>query len=63
VAMKVVRAIGHSQGHKQTLNPPEARCRAQFPPQTAKRWPGFCHKPRNQSLCGEIRLKQASGRC
>src|SRR5262245_54715034 len=27
-------------------------CHARFPPQTAKRWPGFCHKPRNQKLCG-----------
>jgi hypothetical protein len=24
-------------------------------------WPGFRHKPRNQDLCGEIRLKQACG--
>jgi hypothetical protein len=38
-------------------------CHARFPPQTAKRWPGFRHKPRNQNLCGEIRLKQACGRC
>jgi hypothetical protein len=38
-------------------------CHAGFPPQTAKRWPGFRHKPRNQNLCGEIRLKQACGRC
>jgi hypothetical protein len=36
---------------------------AGFSPQTAKRWPGFRHKPRNQNLCGEIRLKQACGRC
>jgi hypothetical protein len=35
---------------------------ARFPPQTAKRWPDYCHKPRNQNLCGEIRLKQACGR-
>ena len=33
---------------------------ARFPPQTAKRWPDYCHKPRNRNLCGEIRLKQAS---
>lgn len=35
---------------------------ARFPPQTAKRWPDYCHKPRNRNLCGEIRLKQACGR-
>ncbi len=38
-------------------------CDAGFPPQTAKCWPGFRHKPRNQNLCGEVRLKQACGRC
>ena len=27
---------------------PTPCCRAGFPPQTAKRWPGFRHKPRNQ---------------
>src|SRR5215475_6418755 len=37
-------------------------CHARFPPQTAKRWPAFRHKPRNQNLCGEIRLKRACGR-
>jgi len=31
-------------------------CHAGLPPQTAKRWLGFRHKPRNQNLCGEIRL-------
>ena len=36
-------------------------CHAGFPPQTAKPWPGFRHKPRNQNLRGEIRLKQACG--
>jgi hypothetical protein len=41
----------------------EGICPAGFPPQTAKRWPGFRHKPRNQNLCGEVRLKQACGRC
>src|SRR6516225_5972544 len=35
---------------------------AGFSPQTAKRWPGFRRKPRNRSLCGEVRLKQACGR-
>ena len=35
MAMKVVRAIGHSQGHKQTLTR-RGRCRARFR-----------HKPRN----------------
>jgi hypothetical protein len=38
-------------------------CHARFPPQTAKRWPGFRHKPRNRNLCGEVRLKQTCGRC
>jgi hypothetical protein len=39
-----------------------AVCHAAFPPQTAKCWPGFCHKPRNQNLCGEIRLKRVCAR-
>jgi hypothetical protein len=35
---------------------------ARLLPQSAKRWPDYCHNPRNQNLCGEIRLKQACGR-
>jgi hypothetical protein len=40
-----------------------ARAHAAFLPQTAKCWPGFRHKPRNEDLCDEIRLKQVCGRC
>jgi len=53
----VSRDGGHMSARRDTWT-----CYAGFPPQTAKRWPGFRHKPRNQNLCGEIRLKQACGR-
>jgi hypothetical protein len=60
-------AIAQKKTYKLTISawPFRAACFwiAGFPPQTAKRWPGFRHKPRNQNLCGEIRLKQAGGRC
>jgi len=36
---------------------------AWFSPQTAKCWPGFRRKPRNQILCDEVRLKPACGTC
>lgn len=51
-------ALGQRLGCAARSNRPLAR----FPPQTAKRWPDYCHNPRNQNLCGEIRLKQACGR-
>src|SRR5262245_39016852 len=34
---------------------------ARLLPQATKRWPDYCRNPRNQNLCGEIRLKQACG--
>jgi len=48
-------ASGAERGLKK-LNPQKRAaskiCDAGFAPQSGKRWPGFCHKPRNQKLCG-----------
>src|SRR5262245_9180138 len=50
-----------ARGRAIHLTSPAQLAPARFLPQTAKRWPDYCHKRRNQNLCGEIRLKQACG--